>query len=229
MAMSGPDVVYEFEEAAAQFVGAPYAVATTSCTMAIFLALQYLKHKDQLPGYVNCPRRTYAGVAMSIVHAGAKISWVDFDWDRSWYVLGGTPVHDAARIFCRGMYLSGCGTLVCTSHHWNKPLGLSQGGLIFTDDSGAQAWLRRARFDGRTPGVPIGKDKDLMIGWHAYMSPEVAAQGLQKLMFLGDGCEFNPGPNHYPDLSTYACFRPHTWNTAIPKPTSLEDIVRGVV
>ena len=50
--MTGPEVVYEFEEAAAEFVGAPYAVATTSCTMGIFLALQYIKSIGGLGEYV---------------------------------------------------------------------------------------------------------------------------------------------------------------------------------
>lgn len=213
MAMTGPEVVYEFEEAAAEFVGARYAVATTSCTMGIFLALQYLKHNGELGEYVECPAHTYVGVPMSIIHSGCKLLFDDALWEgQSFYRLRGTPVIDAARIFERGMYIAD--SLMVTSHHWNKPLGLSQGGIIFTDDSRAQAWLRRARFDGRTPGVPLYLDRNLMIGWHAYMSPEVAAQGLQKLMFIGDGCRHPVEGGHYPSMFDFDCFKPHMWQEA---------------
>lgn len=207
MSGSGHDVTRVFEEEVAAYTGAPYAVATTSCTMALFLALQWLKHQGKLPDKIECPRRTYVSVPMQIVHAGAQIEWNDEAWGAyGYYWLQPTMVVDSARLFTSGMYRPG--TLWCTSHHWGKTLGLQQGGMILTDDAAAVRWLRRARFDGRKPGVPVKYD-DPMIGWHAYMSPEVAALGLMKLSLLPRNNMPIP-PDEYPDLSTFKCFDPYT-------------------
>jgi hypothetical protein len=62
--------------------------------------------------------------------------------------------------------------MLCVSFHWSKTLGgVPQGGAILHDDEEADAWLRRARFDGRTEGVAPKDDTFTLIGWHCYMSP----------------------------------------------------------
>jgi hypothetical protein len=48
----------------------------------------------------------------------------------------------------------------------------------------ADAWLRRARFDGRTEGVAPKDDTFEQLGWHCYMSADVAAALLLKLHSL---------------------------------------------
>jgi dTDP-4-amino-4,6-dideoxygalactose transaminase len=96
--------------------------------------------------------------------------------------------------------------MVCVSFHWSKTLGIQQGGAILHDDPEADAWLRRARFDGRTEGVSPKLDSFTQIGWHCYMSPEVAAEGLMRLSLLPKHNE--PLPNDdYPDLSEMEIFR----------------------
>jgi dTDP-4-amino-4,6-dideoxygalactose transaminase len=92
------------------------------------------------------------------------------------------------------------GGYVCVSFHWNKILGIQQGGAILHDDAAADLWFRRARFDGRTEGVPPKEDQFKQIGHHCYMSPEIAAEGLVRLSHLP---KHNPDmPNDdYPDLS----------------------------
>jgi len=178
--------------------------------MAIFLSLQWLKSQGKLPPIISCPKKTYVSVPMQIIHSGAWISWRDEDWGyRGHYRLGHTPVTDSARLFTSGMYEPG--TLMCTSHHWGKTLGLSQGGCILTDDPDAVEWLRRARFDGRTPGVAPKDDQPIM-GWHAYLSPEVAAHGLSKLAVLPRHNKPLP-PDAYPDLSKLEVFKPFTITT----------------
>lgn len=202
--ISAHRVTEEFENAVAEYTEAPYAIATTSCTMAIFLSLQWLKARHQLPEVIECPRRTYVSVPMQIVHAGARIRFVDLSWE-GFYRLGPTPVIDSARLFTSGMYVPG--SMMCTSHHWGKTLGIQQGGCILTSDAEAAFWLRRARFDGRTPGVPPKHDR-FQIGWHAYMSPEVAAEGLMRLALLPK--HNDPLPNDdYPDLSKAKVFQPY--------------------
>jgi dTDP-4-amino-4,6-dideoxygalactose transaminase len=85
-------------------------------------------------------------------------------------------------------------------------LGIEQGGAILLDDPTADAWLRRARFDGRTEGVPPSEDSFDFVGWHCYMSPSVAAQGLLKLYSLPRHNADLPN-DPYPDLSLIEAFR----------------------
>lgn len=197
----------DFEVALAEYAGAPYAVAVTSCTIAIFLALQWHKNRSGPSPIIACPKYTYCSVPMQIIHAGAKINWVEDDWEsRGWYTLYPTTVIDSARLLTSGMYKPH--TLMCVSFHWTKHLGLGQGGAILTDSREAVTWLRKARFDGRTPGVPPSMDT-FMIGWHAYMSPRDAAEGITRLATLPQHNDPLPWDG-YPDLSKQAVFAPHT-------------------
>lgn len=197
--MSDPfSIVREFEAAIGAYAGAPYAVAVNSCTMALLLACSYNK-----VGEVNIPKRTYVGVAQSILNAGGHVTFRDEQW-KGEYQLKPYPIWDAARRFTSGMYRKG--TFQCISFHISKILGIDQGGAILHDDPVADKWLRKARFDGRTEGIHP-RDDTFIRGFHCYMSPPIAAQGLWRLACL-------PRQNSdlensdYSDLSLCAIFRP---------------------
>jgi dTDP-4-amino-4,6-dideoxygalactose transaminase len=225
--MNPHQVTKDFEKELCSYTGAPYAVAVNSCTMALLLATAWaIRNEDGVgltdpygpihPGrpYVEIPKRTYVSVPMSIIHAGAKPVFRDEDW-RGAYQLKPYPVWDSARWFRSRLYTGlkvGApgkqlkGHMVCVSFHWSKTLGIQQGGAILLDNQEADAWLRRARFDGRTEGVPPSMDKFTQIGWHCYMSPEVAAEGLMRLSLLPQ--HNDPLPNDdYPDLSQMPIFQ----------------------
>ena len=226
-------VTQDFERALCEYTGAPYAVAVNSCTMAILLAVKWNIRNEHTfqeagmhngPGWkeikvplIEIPRKTYISVPMSIIHAGGRPTFRDDDW-KGWYRLTPLPVWDSARYFSQGMYEGGAlldrpagrplaaGGMICVSFHASKTLGLEQGGAILHDNPEADAWLRRARFDGRTEGVAPKDDKFTQIGFHAYMNPSTAAQGILRLHSL---------PRHnaplendsYPDLSQMEIFR----------------------
>lgn len=196
-------VVRDFETAVADYTGAPFCVAVNSCTNALFLCLMWHKYKSNLPTSIEIPRFTYVSVPMQIMHAGAKVVFRDEEWS-GLYQLKPLPVYDAARRFTAGMY-SPC-TMMCTSHHWTKTLGIQQGGCILHDDPAADAWLRRARFDGRTEGVHPSKDEFQFCGWHFYLSPEIAAEGLVRLAALKSHNPDLPWDG-YPDLSNVRLFQ----------------------
>ena len=63
-----------------------------------------------------------------------------------------------------------------------------------------------ARFDGREEGVEPKNDDIRFLGWHCYMNPSTAAQGILKLHSLP---AVNPDlPNDdYPDLSKMSVFK----------------------
>jgi dTDP-4-amino-4,6-dideoxygalactose transaminase len=208
--VNGFKVVKDFEEAVAEYTGAPYCVAVNSCTSAIFLCLQYMKSVmgwgvlEAVDLSVKCPKYTYVSVPMQIRLAGFKLEFTDEDWQGQ-YRLSPFPIYDSARRFTSDMYLPK--HFHCTSHHWNKILGIEQGGCILHDDPKADVWLRRARFDGRSEGVPPKCDNFKAIGWHLYLSPSVAANGLVRLGHLPLKNDDLPRSD-YPDLSQRPIFWP---------------------
>jgi dTDP-4-amino-4,6-dideoxygalactose transaminase len=98
------------------------------------------------------------------------------------------------------------GNFLCTSFHWSKTLAIGQGGAILHDNYEADQWFRRMRFDGRTEGLTPQEDAFTEIGYHCYMSPRDAAEGLSRLSVLPE--ENAPLPNDdYPDLSRMKIFK----------------------
>jgi hypothetical protein len=161
-----------------------------------------------MPLSVTIPTRTYVGVPMSIIHAGFEVRFEDYLWEGS-YRLQPLPIYDSARILTAGMYgiYEVVGTMICLSFHPTKHLGIStHGGAILHDDPEADKWLRMARFDGRQEGVEPRLQKDWVMGYHCYMNPVTAAEGLLRLSTLPRHNE--PLPNSdYPDLSKLEIFK----------------------
>lgn len=208
MASNPFQVVRDFESALCEHTGAKYAVTVTSCTAALMLAVAWhlkvaMVHKVGLPDTrIWIPKHTYVSVPMSIIHGGGI---PQFD-NRTWlgeYQLAPLLIWDSARWFRRDMYRPG--QFMCLSFHWTKQLAIGQGGAILHDDPEADAWLRRARFDGRKEGMVPKDDMFSFVGHHCYMSPRDAAEGLSRLAVLKDS---GPLPNDdYPDLSTFEVFK----------------------
>lgn len=195
-------VTKEFEAALCEYTGAKYAVAVNSCTMALLLSCAWVKEVFGTRK-ICIPRRTYVSVPMSIMHAGFKVGFRDEDW-RGTYCLDPFEIWDSARRFTSEMYVPS--QIQCVSFHASKILADTQGGAILHDNEEADAWLRRARFDGRTEGIAPKDDIFNAMGWHCYMSADVAARLLWKLSVLPKN---NPDlPNDdYPDLSTFEIFK----------------------
>lgn len=203
-------VVKDFEEKLCEYTGARFAVAVNSCTSALLLACVWsIKHtrSAQINAWgkvlVEIPRQTYCSVPMSIIHAGAWPTFRQEAWIGK-YRLEPLPVWDSARLFTSDMHIPG--QMQCVSFHASKTLGLEQGGAILHDNSDADEWFRKARFDARSEGVQPHQDDFRFVGWHVYMNPSTAAQGILRLYSL---------PKHnaplandeYPDLSTFEIFR----------------------
>lgn len=201
------EVVSMFEDAVANYTGAPFVVAVNSCTNALGLALEW-KMRQLSPmrkvHHVNIPKRTYVGVATQARRAGFKIYWGEDEWQAIGHYSLGYGVWDCARKFTSNMYIHS--QIMCTSHHWSKHLSTEQGGCILHDSPELDDWLRQMRFDGRTEGVPVAEDDIKLLGWHCYMSPSNAALGLTNLMHLP--MHNAPLPETgYPDLSAMKVFR----------------------
>ena len=231
--MTNPfQVVKDFEAALCDYTGAPYCVTTTSCTMALLLAVAWrLRGTNALysrsisdrvweqkegPPIVEIPKHTYVGVPMSIIHAGGRPTFRDEDW-RGMYELKPLNIWDSARWLAGRIWEHPNVSprreqqMICLSFHWAKTLGVQQGGAILHADKAADKWLRMARFDGRQEGVQPKDQKDWIIGHHAYMSPETAAAGLVRLALLPQNTAplpWGPGTDSdYPNLSQMEIFK----------------------
>ena len=199
--MNAFQVVRDFEQAICDYTGAPYCVTTNSCTNALLIALAWFR--EQGKQIVSVPRFTYVSVPQSIQIAGHDVEFRDEDW-RGEYQLSPLPLWDAARRFTSGMFFRP-GHMQACSFHVSKILGLDQGGCILLDNPEADAWLRKARFDGRTEGVHPRAD-EFTRGFHCYLSPTIAAHGLWRLSFLPKHNEDLPNSD-YPDLSKVPLFQ----------------------
>jgi dTDP-4-amino-4,6-dideoxygalactose transaminase len=207
------DVVDQFEKEIAKYAGSKYACVVNSCTNALLLACDYLKVKE-----VTIPSKTYVSVPQVIIRAGGEVKFKDLDWQKDGvYQLYPYPVWDSARWITSGLYkritesfyptnLYGNHNFVCISLHWGKTFNLGQGGVILHDDTNAQAWFKKARFDGRTQGK-LPKDDQVIMGWHCYMSPRDAADALTRLHFLPKYNNPLPIEYGYADLSKLEIFK----------------------
>lgn len=220
--MNPHDVTRAFERDLCEYTGAPYAVAVNSCTMALLLSCAWVRRElAPITPILEIPKRTYVGVPMAISLAGCGVRFRDEEWHGQYALRDVTTdpgvthvaeIWDAARRFRKGMYqetLRGTryGSIFqCVSFHTSKICGHTQGGAILHGDARADAWLRRARFDGRTEGVPPTEDVFDMIGWHCYMSPDVAAALRWKLSVLPRHNEDLPNSD-YSDLSIAPVFQ----------------------
>lgn len=199
----------DFEHELGRYTGAPFVVCVNSCTMAILLAVAWHTKRGLFDAHprmkISIPRPGYISVPQAIVHAGGWPVFRDEEWSGH-YQLQPLPVWDSARRFTSGMYMPG--QMQCVSFHASKILGLEQGGAILHDDPKADQWFRRARFDGRTPGIPPNKDPSIgsMIGFHCYLNPSTAAMGLLRLYSLPRHNEDLPNDD-YPDLSTLEIYQ----------------------
>lgn len=207
--MNPYQVVEDFEKALTEYTGAPAAVTTTSCTMALLLALKaWMKYSGTAGTKIRVPKRTYVGVPMSVINAGCDVEFTEDRWT-GFYQLAPMPIWDSARFFTRGLYrLPAVGTrhMVCVSFHASKTLALEQGGAVLCGEQHAEQ-LRRLRFDGRQTGVAVASDTIAEVGYHCPMIPSVAAAGLLRLSTMV-GKAFPPLPNDdYPDLSLMPAFR----------------------
>jgi dTDP-4-amino-4,6-dideoxygalactose transaminase len=166
-------LVEEFENKIAEFYGAPYAVAVDCCTHAIELCLRYKKVERY-----TVPPNTYPSVPNLAKKIGIEFEWKEEDWE-DYYYLGGTNIIDAAVYWRDNSYI--LNSLMCLSFQFQKHLSLGRGGMILTDDKEAKDELKKMSYDGREPDTPWRYQNISTMGYHYYMTPEIAEMGLEKL------------------------------------------------
>tara|TARA_R110002110_G_scaffold113793_2_gene282338 strand:- start:6953 stop:7567 length:615 start_codon:yes stop_codon:yes gene_type:complete len=195
------EIVAWFEDAIAEYTGAPYAIATTSCTEAIFLCCKYRRVKNC---EVTIPNRTYLSIPQSIIQAGGILKLEDLEWEGA-YQLKPFPIYDAAKRLTSNMYIKN--SYMCLSFHHKKHLKIGKGGMILTDDKKAVKEIKKFRYEGRSIGVPYHEDQLGLGGWNMYMTPEQAARGLTLLSDYPDHAEDLKEDPPYRNLTTFDLFK----------------------
>ena len=196
----GFEVVTKLEDKVASFFGAPYAIATDSCTHAVELCLRY-----EQPYEVTFPTHTYPSIPFLGYKLGLKWSWKEEEWV-DYYQIGDTNVYDAAVLWKMGGYIPS--THMCLSFQFQKHLKIGRGGMILTDDKAAYEMMSEMVYDGRNSReIPWREQNIKTVGYHYYMTPEAAQIGLDKFeqAILTEPKIWTD--RDYPDLRTMDVFK----------------------
>ena len=183
------DTILKFEQALAEYTGAPYAVMTDCCTHAIELCLRYNQVEQ-----TAFTAFTYLSIPMMMHKLGIWYILNDEQWVGE-YQFHNTNIWDSARRLERNMYRAG--QMQCLSFGHNKPLHIGHGGAILLDNKEAYGILLRQRYDGRDLSIaPWAVQRTFMVGYHYRPTVEDAVIGLEKLSAVNE----LPKYHSYPDL-----------------------------
>ena len=193
------EIVDQFEKTIAKFYGAPYAIATDSCTHAIELSLRFKDYK-----YISIPNRTYISIAFLPKKLGLKWDWDKNKWE-DFYFLGKTNIIDAAVYWKKNGYIKG--SYMCLSFQYQKHLSLGRGGMILCDDKNSYKILKKMAYDGREPMIPWRNQNINTYGFHYYMTPETAKMGLDRFKESEKKIPKKWNWHDWPDLSKLDVFQ----------------------
>lgn len=200
--LSAGEFVDRFEAAFAAYVGAPYALACSSGTTALHLALlgAHVNQED----VVRVPTLTYVATANAARYCGAEVRWLDVDPDtwgaipRGWGAhltvhLYGVPaalppedetrfvVEDAAEALgatIDGRHVGTFGSVGIFSFYGNKILTCGEGGMVVTADARIAARMRFLRGQAQDP---TRRYWHTAVGYNYRMTNLQAAIGLGQL------------------------------------------------
>ena len=192
--------VKELEDKIAEFFGSPYAIAVDCCTHGIELCLRH-----QHITTIQVPRRTYISVPFLSAKMNLFLEWKDEEW-KDYYKVNEhfKPIYDAAVLWKKDSYIAG--SFMCLSFQFQKHLSLGRGGMILCDNKEDAIKLKKMTYDGRHPDIPW-RDQDIStVGYHYYMTPETAQNGLDKLPSAIKTTPRRWSINDWPDVSLMKVF-----------------------
>ena len=165
-------IVQEFEKEVAKFFGAPFAIAVDSCTHGIELALRYTDVNK-----ISVPKHTYISIPFLASKLNIELEWRDEDWLDYYYVTD--RIVDAAVLWKQNSYIPN--TMMGISFQYQKHLSLGRGGVLLLDNETDAIEIKKMSYDGRLPVIPWREQNISTFGYHYYMTPETAKNGLEKL------------------------------------------------
>jgi len=185
------DSLFKFEQALAQYTGAPYVVVTDGCTHAIELCFR-------LECVTSCDFTafTYLSILQMVRQLNINYTLKTEYWQSlGEYQFHGTSIWDSARRLAPNMYRPG--QMQCLSFGHTKPLSVGKAGAILLDDRLKYEYLSRMRSDRRDLRISPWQDqKTFTQGYHYCPTLETCALGVEKLPFVDP----EPKYHQYPDL-----------------------------
>ena len=120
----------------------------------------------------------------TLIKLNANWVFTNNKW-HNYYRLGNTRIYDAAVYYQRDGYKNilqeQANPLVCLSFQFKKPLSLGRGGAILCSNKEDYIQLKKLTYDGRYGDTGWATQDISSVGYHYYMTPETAQQGLIKL------------------------------------------------
>ena len=98
-------------------------------------------------------------------------------------------------------------TYMCLSFQYKKHLSLGRGGAILLQNKEDYDILKKMYYDGRSPNQPWMEQDIDTIGYHYYMTPEIAILGLDKLHNAISNIPKKWNYTNYPDLTQMSVFK----------------------
>lgn len=196
--MTAFDSLTAFESQIAAFYNAPYAVAVDCCTHGLELVLRHTKTES-----IKVPKHTYLSVAMLADKLNIELKWDNNKWEDYYYIA--PNIIDSAVYWKENSYIEN--TFMVLSFQFRKHLSLGRGGMILTDNAESARVLKLMSYDGRDNSLGPWAEQDIeTIGYHYYMTPEIAQEGLCK---FNDAICTTPKKwsyKNYPDISKLKVF-----------------------
>lgn len=201
------ELVDLFEKKLATYCGAKYAASLDCATNGLFLALKWYNVSGK---EVILPQRTWISVPNAVLRAGGKVKFENIEWESS-YQLKPFPIYDSAVCLNRGMHKKDNTTVV--SFHIRKPLPISKGGLVLTDDYEMWKWLKTISNNGRNLDhtekkfvMYVDDNITMKNTYNMYMEPEKCAIGLDLFEKLKDVNAIQDSSGKCRDLESFGIF-----------------------
>ncbi len=191
-------ILEQFEKKLSDFFGSPFAVVVDSCTHGIELALRYTNSTK-----IYCPKRTYLSIPFLSEKLKIDLEWKDENWQNYYYLTD--VVIDAAVLWKKNSYIPN--TFMGISFQYQKHLSLGRGGVLLLDDEIAAKQIKKMSYDGRLPNIPWREQDIDTIGYHYYMTPETAQNGVNKFQEAVDTLPRQWVVSDWPDLTQMKIFK----------------------
>lgn len=176
------DIVSEFEQNFAEYVGAKYACSANSASSLLFMALQ----RFPKPQIVSIPSTMPIVVPNAVIAAGHRISFYnDIDWVGGCYHLH-DDIFDSAQQVSRNQYadLERDDAIMIFSFYPTKPVSGCDGGIVVSNNKDKIEQLRTLSMNGTTVNADSWRREQTVAGYKMHwtsVQAYIANENLKKL------------------------------------------------
>ena len=175
------EIVEEFEQAFAEYVGAKYACFANSASSLLYLSLKKLNTTVKIPSIMP------PVVPNVIINSGNKIEFYDdIDWVGDMYQLH-NGIWDSAQRVARNQYskFSNCDTdTMIFSFYPTKPVGSCDGGMVVSNNKYLIDTFKAMVLNGTKASKNDWEREQIMLGYKMHgnsIQAKIAHENLKKL------------------------------------------------